>query len=85
MRPNKIAFMGKIKGKEYPQAVWNSMTKEQQVQVHKLHQQQGINSIAKQTSKDAKINALEAKLGINSQPKEGDIKKKGGEAPKEPS
>ena len=38
----------------------------------------------KQTSTDARINALETKLGITSQPKENDVKKKKGETPKEP-
>ena len=77
--------MGKLECKKYTKVVWNSMMKEQQMQVHKLHEQQGIKLAVKQTSADASIAALEAKLGINSQPKEGDVKKKKGEAPKEPA
>ena len=37
----------------------------------------------KQTSSDAGIATLKTKLSINSQPKEGDVKKKEGETPKE--
>ena len=48
--------------------------KEQEIQVKKLHEQQGIN----QTSAEAKIASLEAQLEISSQPKEGDVKKKDG-------
>ena len=36
------------------------------------------------TSTDARISALEAKLGKTSQPKQGDVKEKEGETPKEP-
>ena len=61
------------------------MTKEQQVQICKICEQQGIKPAMKQTSTDARIAALEAKLGINSQLKEGNTKKKKGEAPKEPA
>ena len=66
VRPKMSAFMGKIKCKKYPKAVWNSMTKEQQKQVCKLCEQQGIKPATKQTSTDARIVALEAKLGITS-------------------
>ena len=54
------------------------------MKVRKLCEQQGIKSAMKQTSADARIATLEAKLGIPSQPEEGDVKKKGGEAPKKP-
>ena len=60
------------------------MNSEQQMQVRKLHKQQGIKTAMKQTSTDARIAALEAKRGIASQPKEVDVKKKEGETPKEP-
>ena len=59
-----MTFMGKIKCKKYPKAVWNSMTEEQQMQVCKLCEQQGIKPAMKQTSADARIAALEVKLGI---------------------
>ena len=85
VRPKVMAFMGKIECKKYPKAVWNSITKVQQMQLHKLHEQQGIKPATKQTSADARIAALEAKLGIASQPKEGNAKKKEGEIPKEPA
>ena len=42
------------------------MTKEQQMQVHELHEQQGIKPAIKQTRTDARIAALEEKFGINS-------------------
>ena len=50
------------------------MTKEQQMQVCKLHEQQGIKLTMKQTSAEAMIAALEAKLKITSQPKKDDGK-----------
>ena len=77
--------MGKVECKKYPSAVWNSVTNEQQMQVRKLHEQQGIKHAAKQTSADAMIAALLAKLMICSQPKESDIKKIEGETPQEPA
>ena len=51
------------------------------MQVKKLGEQQGIKIAMKQTSEDTRIAALVAKLGICSQPKEDDIKKKEGETP----
>ena len=60
------------------------MTKEQQMQFYKLHEQQGIKTAMKQTSANANVAALEANLRITSQPKQGDIKEKEGEPPKEP-
>ena len=62
--------MGKVECKKYPKAA-----KEQQMQVRKLPKQQGIKATMMQTSADARIAALEAKLGIDSQSHEGDIKK----------
>ena len=55
------------------------------MQVHMLWKQQGTKPTTKQTSTDARIAALDAKLRINSQPEEGHIKKKEGETPKEPA
>ena len=78
------AFMGKVECKKYPKAVCNFMTREQQMQVCNVHEQQGIKPNMKQTSTDARIAALEAKLGITSQLEEGDVKKKEGGTPKEP-
>ena len=46
------------------------------MQVHKLHEQQDIKPNMKQTSADAKIAALKAKLGVSSQPKEGNVNEK---------
>ena len=45
------------------------MTKKQQMQVVKLHEQQGIQPTTKHTSIVARIAALEAKLRISTQPK----------------
>ena len=53
------------------------------MQVRKLREKQGNKPAMRQTKTDARIAALEAKLGIASQPKQGDVKKKVGEAPKE--
>ena len=72
--------MGKVECKKYPKAA-----KEQQMQVRKLPKQQGIKATMMQTSADARIAALEAKLGIDSQSHEGDIKKMEGEALEEPA
>ena len=83
VRPKVVASMGKIECKNYPKAVWNFMTKEHQMQVRNLCEQQGIKPTTKQQSTDARVAALEAKLGISSQPKKGDIKKTKGETPKE--
>ena len=58
---------------------------EQQMQVHKLHKQQGIKPTMKQTSTDTRIAALETKFQINSQPEDSDTKNKEGENPKEPA
>ena len=68
--------MGKVEFKKYSKAVWNSNTMEQRVKVCKLCEQQGIKLAMKQTSTDTRITALEAKLGITSQPEEGDVKKR---------
>ena len=79
-----MAFMGNIEYKKYHKAVWNSMTRDYQMQVRKLHEQQGIKPTVKQTSAEARIAALDAWLRIHSQPKEGDVTKKKEEGPKEP-
>ena len=82
--PKVVTYVGKIECKKYSKAVWNSMFSEQQMQVRKLHEQQGIKPTAKQTSAEARIAALKVQLGINSQTKESDAKKKGGETFEEP-
>ena len=69
-----MVFMGTVEYKKYPKAVWNSITKEQQMKVRKLCEQQGIKPAVKMTSADTRIAALEAKLGVSSQPKEGNVK-----------
>ena len=69
-RTKVAAFMGKVECKKYPKAVWNPMTKEHQMQVCKLYEQQGIKPAMKQTSTDARIATLEAQLGISSHSKE---------------
>ena len=51
------------------------------MQVRRLYEQQSIKSTVKQSSAEARIPALEAQLGINSQPKEIDIAKKEGKIP----
>ena len=79
-----VAFIWKVECKKYPKAVRNSKTREQEMQVRKLHEQQGIKPTMKQTSVDTRIAALEAKVGITSQPKKGDVKKKEGETLEEP-
>ena len=57
------------------------MTMKQQMQVCKLCEQ-GIKPAVKQTSTDARIATLEAKLRISFQPEEGDIKKRRERLPK---
>ena len=37
VRPEVLAFTGKVECNKYPNAVWNFMTKEQQMQICKLH------------------------------------------------
>ena len=54
------------------------------MQIKKLQEQQGIMSAYKQPSAKAKITAVEAQLRANSQPEEGDVKKKDGKTPGEP-
>ena len=75
VRPKVAAFMGNVDCKNYPKIVWNSMIREHQMQERKLHEKQGIMPAMKQTSLDTGIVALEAKLRISSQSKEGDAKK----------
>ena len=61
------------------------MTKEQQIQVRKLHEQKGIKLAMKKTSAYNKIAALEINLWVSSQTEEGDDKKTEGETSKEPA
>ena len=79
-----VAFTGNVECKKYPKAVWNSMTRDKQMMVIKLQEQQGIKSATRQTTADARISAFEAKLWLTSQPKQGDIKEKEGETLEEP-
>ena len=61
---HKVApFMGKMECKKYLKAVWNIMSRERQMQVRKLQEQQGIKSAMRH---------YEAWLGVHSQPKGGD-------------
>ena len=53
------------------------------MQVRKLQEEQGIKHTMWQTSADARISALEAKLGIASQPEQGGVKEKEGGTLKE--
>ena len=54
------------------------------MKVRKMWEQQGIKLTWKQTDADARIAALEAKLGISSQLEDGDVKITKGATPKEP-
>ena len=63
-----MAFIGKIECKKYLKAVWNSMSSKQQMQRRKVSEHQCVRTAA-----------LEAQLGVNSQPREGDDKKKNGD------
>ena len=74
--------MGKIECTKYPRAVWNSISREQQVKVRKLSEQQGIKPTTKQISEEARIAALEAR--INSHFNKGDAKQEE-ETTKEPA
>ena len=58
-------------------AVWNSMSKEEQMQVRKWWEQQGIKPASTQPRVEAGIAAIEAHLQVNSQPEDDNaIKKK---------
>ena len=59
-KPRVAVFMGKTERKKYKRAVWNSMSREQQMPIRKLCEQQGINPATKQTSAETRIAALEA-------------------------
>ena len=83
VRHKVVAFSVKVECKKYPKAVSNSRIKGQQMQVRKLCKQQDIKPAANQTSAYARTAALEAKLGISSQSKGGDVKKTKEETPKE--
>ena len=67
--------MEKVKCKKYPKAFSNSMSREQEIRVRELCKHQGIKPAMKQTSAEVRIAALEAQLGIKSQPKKGDDEK----------
>ena len=70
-KPKVATFMEKIELKKYSKAVWNSMSSEQQMQVRKLWEMQGIKGTkptTMQISAETRIVALEAQLGISSQP-----------------
>ena len=41
-KPKVVVFTGKIECKKYPKTVWNPISREQQIQVRKMHEQQGI-------------------------------------------
>ena len=70
VRPKVVAFTGKVECKKYPKAVLNFITKEQQMQVRKLGQEQGIKPAIMGTSAEARVIALEAKFGVSSEPKQ---------------
>ena len=55
------------------------MSREQQMQVSRLCKQQGIKPASKQPSAVVRIAAIKAQLSVNSQPEEGDVRKKEGE------
>ena len=67
---SKVApFTGKLECKKYPKAVWNSMSREPQMQVRKLRVHQGIKPTSKQSGSEIRNAALEAQLRVDSQPK----------------
>ena len=63
-KPNVVAFMGKLECKKYLKAVWNSVYKEQQMQVRKLCEQQCIKPAVKYINAGARIAALSVWCGI---------------------
>ena len=65
------AFMKRKRCKRYSKEVWFTMSREQQIQVKKLWEQQGIKWATKQSA-EAMNAAHEAHLGINSQPSKCD-------------
>ena len=75
-KPEVMSFIRKIEFKKYSKATWNSMTREQHMQVEKLWQQQGIKFASKKPSVDARFTTLGAQLGVYSQPEEGYAMKK---------
>ena len=54
-QPKVAAFTGKVVCNKYSRAVWNSMSREQQMQVRQLHEQQGIKLIKKYTSAKGRL------------------------------
>ena len=69
-----VTFMEKIECKKYPKAMWKSMSREQQMQVWILCEQQGIKHADKKPHLEARIAAVEAQFRVNSQHKESDVK-----------
>ena len=84
-KPKVTPFMGKVESTKYSNAVWKSMCREQQMQVRKLQEQQGIKPTYKQPITEAWIAALKNQLEVNSHPEEGDVMKKEGVTPEEPT
>ena len=68
-----MPFMEEIEYKKYLEAMWNNMSIEQQVQIRKLHEQQGIKPTYKQQSADARIAASEARPRVNFHTGEKDV------------
>ena len=64
-------------------SVWNFMSREQQMQVRKLQEQQGINPISKQPNAETRKAALETQLTVHYQPDKDDKIRKVGETPTE--
>ena len=58
MKPKVVAFMGKAECKKYPKEVWNSMTKEQQMQARKLQQEQGSKPTTRLMNTEASVATL---------------------------
>ena len=75
-KPEAAAFTGKLEYKKYPKAVWNSMSKEQQMQVRKLREQQGIKPTVRQFMAKARITALRLSLGLILNPRRRILRRK---------
>ena len=68
--------------KKVPQSSLEPMTKEQQIQIRKLQKEQGIKPTSRPTSTETKVAALEAKLGVSSQPGPDNAEENWGETSK---
>ena len=66
-------YMESIKCKNVPKVVWDSMSREQQLQVMRLCGQQCIKHAARQFNTEAQIAAHETQFRSNSHPKMGDV------------